>query len=273
MKKVKKAFATRMARQLCASLAAGTAVLGALPLMAAELVDEQPAAQQDAGDAGAAAQAAPPADGIEEMVVSGRQRSSAADVVTERLTMDVAVDLLGIEQIGRVGDGTVAAALRRVPGVTLVNDQFIYVRGLGERYVSSRLNGAVVPSPDLTRDVLPLDIFPTSIIESLSVQKAYSPDAPAAFGGGSIDIRTRSIPEQPVFEVSIGSGLNGDSRDKGLQYTGGDDDAFGEDACAAWRDHRCDPALPGRHQPREHLPRPAARRPAAHLRRGGGDQP
>ncbi len=233
MKKVNKAFAKRMVRQICVSIAAGTAVLATLPLVAAEQQAEDSAtrsAAQPAEDSGdTVARTALAGDGIEEMVVSGRQRSSAADVVTERLTMDVAVDLLGLEQIGRVGDGTVAAALRRVPGVTLVNDQFIYVRGLGERYVSSRLNGAVVPSPDLTRDVLPLDIFPTSIIESLSVQKVYSPDAPAAFGGGSIDIRTRSIPDQPVFEVSIGSGTNGDSRDKGLQYSGGDDDALGED--------------------------------------------
>ena len=166
---------------------------------------------------------------MEEIVVSGRQRDSAAGVIGERLNDDVAIDLISAEQIGRIGDATVAAALRRVPGVTLVNDQFIYVRGLGERYVSSRLNGAVVPSPDLTRDVLPLDIFPAAILDSVSVQKVYSPDAPAAFGGGSIDIRTRAIPDEFEFKVSLGSGTNQDARDRGLTYRGGDDDNLGED--------------------------------------------
>ncbi len=109
--------------------------------------------------------------------------------------------------ISRVGDSTVSAALRRVPGLTLVNDQFIYVRGLGERYSSVQLNGAQVPSPDLTRNVIPLDIFPTEIIDALQVQKGYSPEAPAAFGGGNIDIRTRSIPNGPVVNIEIGSGI------------------------------------------------------------------
>lgn len=60
-------------------------------------------------------------------------------------------------------------------GLTLVDGKFIYVRGLGERYSSARLNGAYIPSPDLTRNVVPLDIFPASIIESMAVQKPTLP--------------------------------------------------------------------------------------------------
>ena len=104
--------------------------------------------------------------------------------------------------------------MRRVPGLTLVNDQFVYVRGLGERYSSVQLNGAQVPSPDLTRNVIPLDIFPTEIIDALQVQKGYSPEQPAAFGGGNIDIRTRGIPNGPVVNIEIGSGTNSDAGDK-----------------------------------------------------------
>ncbi len=59
------------------------------------------------------------------------------------------------------------------------------------------LNGAQVPSPDLTRNVIPLDIFPTEIIQALAVQKGYSPEQPAAFGGGNVDIMTRGIPNGP----------------------------------------------------------------------------
>ena len=108
---------------------------------------------------------------------------------------EVVTDLLGADMINRIGDSTVAAALRRISGISLVNDKFVYVRGLGERYSSATLNGAVVPSPDLTRNVLPMDIFPTSIVEALEVQKSYSAEKHASFGGGSVNIRTKSIPD------------------------------------------------------------------------------
>ena len=117
---------------------------------------------------------------IEEVVIVGRLQSGADSLVMERLEQEVAMDVLGSEFIGRVGDSNVAAALRRVPGITLIGDKFVYVRGLGERYSSSLLNGAVVPSPDLSRNVLPLDIFPTALIESIAVQKVHSSDMPAA---------------------------------------------------------------------------------------------
>lgn len=166
--------------------------------------------------------------GIEEIVVVGRQRSAATDTLAERMAQPVVADLVGIEQISRVGDSTVATALRRLPGVSLVGD-YIYIRGLGERYSSTTLNGAYVPSPDLTRNVIPLDIFPAEILESLSIQKGYSVDRPAAFGGGNVDIRTRRVPEEFVFSVGAGTGWNSTLSDDVLSYQGGGDDEFGKD--------------------------------------------
>lgn len=191
-----------------------------------------PAAAQDdeaAGEAGGYSAAQAMANAIEEVIAVGRLKSSAVDVVQERLEQEVVSDYLGVEQISRTGDSTVSLALRRVPGLTLVNDQFIYVRGLGERYSSTLLNNAYVPSPDLTRNVLPLDIFPAEIVEALAVQKGYSPDMPAAFGGGNVNIVTRSIPDGPVFSVEMQSGFNSESGDDGLTYAGGSDDSLGTD--------------------------------------------
>ena len=127
------------------------------------------------------------------------------------------------------GDSTVSLALRRLPGVTLVSDQFIYVRGLGERYSSTTLNGAYVPSPDLTRNVIPLDLFPAEIIESLAVQKGYTPDRPAAFGGGNVDIRTRGIPEDFTVGVQVGSAYDSEHSRDSITYSGGGDDRVGTD--------------------------------------------
>jgi len=166
---------------------------------------------------------------MEEVVVLGRLRSAAAKLVDERMSEDVVADFMGAEMIQRIGDSTVAAALRRVSGLSLVGSKFVYVRGLGERYSSTTLNGAVIPSPDLSRNVIPLDIFPTSVVQTLAVQKSYSPNKSAAFGGGSIDIRTRGIPDDFTYSVTIGSGFNTASRGEMLTYQGGDADSLGED--------------------------------------------
>ena len=166
---------------------------------------------------------------MEEVIVLGRFQSAATDIVSERMDADVPIDMLDAESISRTGDGDVAAALRRVPGLTLVQDKFVYVRGLGERYSSAQLNSASVPSPDLTRNVLPLDIFPSDIIDALAVSKAYTPDLPAAFGGGNINIRTKRVPEDRVLSFKLKGGWNSDSSDDGFSYSGGSDDRWGED--------------------------------------------
>lgn len=159
---------------------------------------------------------------IEEVVAVGnRLQGSAAAVIEERKNQAFVADIMGAEQLSRTGDSDVASALRRVTGLTLVDGKFVYVRGLGERYSSARLNGASVPSPDLTRNVVPLDIFPSSIIESLAVQKAYSPSMPAAFGGGNIDIRTKSVPTEFTAGIEIGVGQNSNATD-GFTYDRGE---------------------------------------------------
>ncbi len=175
-----------------------------------------------------------PADNgvIDEIVTVGRSLSTAEELINERMDDSVVVDLLGAEAMSRLGDSTVAAALRRVPGLTLVNDKFIYVRGLGERYSSTSLNGSQIPSPDLTRNVIPLDIFPTSIVESIRVQKAWSPELPADFGGGAVDIRTKTVPDAFTVEFEVGTGTNSEVSGDVLTYPGSGDDDLGTDSGA-----------------------------------------
>lgn len=158
------------------------------------------------------------APAIEEVLVLGRLKSAADSIIDERIEQPFAADLLGSEQISRTGDSNVAAALLRVTGVTIVEDQYVYVRSLGERYSSTQLNGAAVPSPELTRNVLPLDLIPASIVQTLKIQKAWSPDLPANFGGGNVDIKTKSVPEDLVFTVGVGTGANSERSEGGL-YT------------------------------------------------------
>ncbi|MGB0893258.1 MAG: TonB-dependent receptor domain-containing protein [Parashewanella sp.] len=170
-----------------------------------------------------------PIEPIEVISVTGRLRASASEAMEERREQPVVADLMGAAQIARTGDSDAAGALRRITGLTLKDGKFIYVRGLGERYSSTSLNGATVPSPDPTRNVVPLDMFPASIIESLSVQKAASADSPAAFGGGHVDIRTKSIPADFMFKASIGGRHNSNDSKDSYTYNGGADDWQGKD--------------------------------------------
>jgi TonB-dependent receptor len=178
--------------------------------------------------------AAPASDGAsegptEEVVVEGRSLRASEELVEERLQDASVVDTIGAEAITRLGDSTVAASLRRMPGLSLVADKFVYIRGLGERYSATSLNGSDIPSPDLTRNVIPLDIFPTAIVESVRVQKTWSPDLPANFGGGNVNIRTRGIPDEFEFNFELTTGTNSENSGKALSYEGGDDDDLGTD--------------------------------------------
>jgi len=188
-----------------------------------------PAAAQDEEEGLAAPSPPQEEEAIEEVVVLGRFISSSQQLVNERMSDAFATDLLGADTISRLGDSTVASALRRVPGLTLVQDKFVYIRGLGERYSQTTLNGMVIPSPDLTRNVIPLDVFPTVVVESLRVQKAYSPELPANFGGGAVDIRTKGIPDAFTVLVEAGIGFNSENSEDLLTYRGGSDDGLGTD--------------------------------------------
>ena len=217
-------------------IAATTSVVVALVLAAppalAELTEDELDAMvarvQAAEQQEEAVEAAAPED-IEEVVVTGRFISSSQQLVNERMNDAFATDLLGADTIARLGDSTVAAALRRVPGLTLVQDKYVYIRGLGERYSQSTLNRAQIPSPDLTRNVIPLNVFPTSIVESLRVQKSWSADLPANFGGGAVDIRTKGIPDALSFRFEAGVGHNSENPSSVISYSGGGDDRLGVD--------------------------------------------
>ncbi len=169
-------------------------------------------------EVGQAAQVAAPQ--VEEIMVMGRLRDAARSIIMERVEQPFAAEVVGVEQISRAGDSDVAMALRRVTGLSLVDGKFIYVRGLGERYSSATLNGAEIPSPELSRNVIPLDYIPASILDSVKVHKAYSSDQPAAFGGGNVDIRTRGTPDDLVFDVSVGAGWNTENSGDGLRNLG-----------------------------------------------------
>jgi hypothetical protein len=132
-----------------------------------------------------------------------RIEGGTGELLQERQSSASVSDVLGAEQMSRAGDSDAASALKRVTGLTVVDGKYVYVRGLGERYSSSLLNGATLPSPEPERRVVPLDLFPTKMLESVVVQKTFSPDQPAEFGGGVVSLRTKSVPDGFTARVGV----------------------------------------------------------------------
>ena len=165
-----------------------------------------------------------PTTEVDEVVVLGRHIPEP-----NRESSEVAA-FLTAEDLERTGDSSAAAALTRVTGLTIVEGRFIYVRGLGERYSSALLNGSPLPSPEPLQRVVPLDLFPASILESVTVQKSYSADFPGEFGGGVIDLRTIDAPRDPFFSFSASIGGNTETtNEESLIYYGSRTDFTGFD--------------------------------------------
>jgi hypothetical protein len=160
-----------------------------------------------------------------------RSSSSAATSPTSIRSTPEVVSVLSAEDIARTGEGDIAGALQRVTGLSVVGSGFVFVRGLGDRYSLALLNGSPLPSPEPLRRVVPLDIFPTSVIASSLVQKSYSVNYPGEFGGGVINLTTISIPREPFlsFGASIGRSTPRRPAKLGYTYFGSDLDFLGFD--------------------------------------------
>ena len=164
----------------------------------------------------------------EFIVTIPKLEGGAVFVLEERRESSSVADLLGADQIAKSGDSDAASALQRVTGITLVGGRFVYVRGLGERYSSTLLDGSTLPSPDPERRVVPLDLFPSTILGSIVVQKTYSPDLPGEFGGGAVNLRTKKVPDDLQINVSASVGYRtGTTFDTALGYEGGSTDFLG----------------------------------------------
>jgi outer membrane receptor protein involved in Fe transport len=166
----------------------------------------------------------PGADVEGDIVVTGRYIPDAVRATPEVLSV------LSTAEIARTGEGDIAGALQRVTGLSVVGNGFVFVRGLGDRYSLALLNGSPLPSPEPLKRVVPLDIFPSSIVASAVVQKSYSVNYPGEFGGGVINLTTKAIPEESFFSFGIsGSGDSETTGKLGYTYYGSDTDFTGFD--------------------------------------------
>lgn len=149
---------------------------------------------------------------VEEVLIEESvDRSSTEGQALTRKQSAVAGDGVGRAEIARTPDRNAAEAAQRVVGATIVGGRFVFVRGLGERYTNALLNDAPLPSPEPDRNTVPLDLFPSLVLDSLTIVKQFTPDMPADFAGGSVRISTRSFPKEPLFQISLTGGYNTES--------------------------------------------------------------
>ena len=185
----------------------------------ASIISSMAAAQQDP-----VASAPRPAPQIEEISVIGQY------VPDEKRNTDAVSNVVDEQQFIRTGDSNIAESLKRVAGLSTVGGKFVYVRGLGERYSTTLLNGAVLPSPEPENRVVPMDLFPTAVLDSVLVQKTYAAQFPSEFGGGVLQLRTKKSTDEFFWNVSSSLGYRADvTFEDGFTMPGGDRDWLGYD--------------------------------------------
>lgn len=168
----------------------------------------------------------------EQLTVTGQlteaASASSATQLLERRRATTINDNMGAQEMKANADGDAAAALQRVTGLSVVDGQYVFVRGLGERYSNTTLSGAVLPSTQPERKVVALDMFPSSLLDNVQVIKSFTPDRSAEFAGGMVEINMAKLPSRPTFDISITGGLNSLVYNKSvLDHTSGDRDWLG----------------------------------------------
>ena len=160
----------------------------------------------------------------EEITVTaeaGPAATSQAAALLERKKSGSVSDGLAREEMKTNADSDASEAMSRVTGVSVVGGQYVYVRGLGERYSNTTLNGSILPTTEPDKRVVPLDLFPTALLESVKVTKSYMPDKPAEFSGGLLEIEPINFPDGPVLSISFSGGYNSNTTGKdGLSLPG-----------------------------------------------------
>ncbi len=139
-------------------------------------------------------------------------------------------DAISAEDISRGAQGDVAAAMTRVTGASVVDGKYVYIRGLGERYSTAQLNGTSLPNADPNSKSVQMDIFAANLLDNITTEKTFTPDKPGNFTGGSVNVKTKSLPESFTMSFSSSTKYNTQSSFKDmLSYEGGEYDFLGFD--------------------------------------------
>ena len=162
----------------------------------------------------------------EVTVTAVERRNTDAAMIQVAKNSPVIVSNVSAQEISRTQDTNAGEVIRRVPGVSLIDDKFVMVRGLSQRYNNVWVNGGAVPSSEADSRAFSFDIIPSSQIDNLTIVKSLTAEYPADYSGGFIIVNTKEIPAENNFSLSIGGNWNTSSAFKDFSYSKGSDTDF-----------------------------------------------
>ncbi len=154
-------------------------------------------------------------------VTASARRNTEAALIQQAKNSALVVSNVSAQEISKTQDTNAGEVIRRVPGVSLIDDKFVMVRGLSQRYNNVWVNGAAVPSSEADSRAFSFDIVPSSQIDNLTIVKSPSPQYPADYSGGFIVVNTKEVPSKNSFNISVGGNWNDATHFSPFSYTKG----------------------------------------------------
>ena len=168
----------------------------------------------------------PASNSLDEVIVTttAKNNTEASVLLIQKRAVNL-IDGLSAQSIQKTGDSDLASAIKRIPGVSVQDGKFVYVRGLGDRYSKTLLGGLEVPGLDPDKNTLQLDIFPTNLLDNILINKSASADLNSDFTGGVVDVILKDFSVLPEYSFSISGSYNPDMN-LNDNFIGNENDAF-----------------------------------------------
>lgn len=145
--------------------------------------------------------------GVATVTATAKRNTESAQVAVQKNSL-VVQSGISAQQISRSQDKDASEVIRRVPGISIIDQKFVMVRGLSQRYNNVWINGAAVPSSEADSRAFSFDIIPSSQVDNMQIVKSPAPQYPADFTGGFILIDTKEVPHQNAASISVGASVN-----------------------------------------------------------------
>ncbi len=158
-------------------------------------------------------------------VVAKRMVNTEGALLKHRQAAVAVSDAIGADAISKSGSGDAAQAMTKVTGASVVGGKYVFVRGLGDRYSNTLINGSLAPSADPDKQAVNMDLVPSGLLDNIVVEKTFTPDKPGNFAGGSVNLNTKDIPDHRILSLSSSGGYNTQATSKSIltQQTGSQD--------------------------------------------------
>lgn len=162
------------------------------------------------------------AQALNEVVVVGLGRiNSEVALLNSMKNSTSVVSGISAQQISKSQDRDASEVIKRIPGISILDDKFVVARGLSQRYNNVWVNNSAIPSSEADTRAFSFDIIPSSQIENIMIVKSPQPELPADFSGGFVKVETKGIPNENAIQLSYGVGVNTQTQFHDFKYNKG----------------------------------------------------